>query len=71
MIAAIVAACQAGQQPPTELAEFLDKQAEQPLVAVLRRTLAGERDERALLTGLDELDAAIARETLGRLEQPA
>jgi hypothetical protein len=75
VIAAIAAVCQAGQEPPAELAEFLDKQAKQPdwaaLVAVLRRILAGERNESALLTGLDTIDTAIARETLGRLEQPA
>jgi tetratricopeptide (TPR) repeat protein len=74
-IAAIAVACQAGQEPPAELAEFLDEQAKQPdwasLVAVLRRILAGERDEAALLTSLDPVDTAIARETLGRLEQPA
>jgi hypothetical protein len=31
------------------------------MVAVLRRFLAGERDEPALLAGLDEIDTAIAR----------
>ncbi len=71
VIAAIAAACQACQQPPRELAEFLDEQANQPdwaaLVAVLRRLLAGERDRSALLTGLDPIDTAIARETLRRL----
>jgi hypothetical protein len=40
-------------------------------VSVFRRILAGERDEAALLTGLDPIDTAIARETLARLEQPA
>jgi len=66
VIAAIVAACQTGQGPPAELAEFLDKQAKQPdwaaLVAVLRRILAGERDAAALLTGLNPIGTAIARE---------
>jgi hypothetical protein len=36
------------------------------LVAVLRRILAGERDE-SLLDGLDPIDTAIAGETLTRL----
>jgi len=76
VIAAIATVCQAGQEPPpADLAEFLDEQANQPdwtpLVAVLRRILAGERDEAALLTGLDPTDTAIARETLARLEQSA
>jgi hypothetical protein len=75
VIAAIAAASQTGEEPPAELAEFLDEQANQPdwaaLVAVLRRILAGERDEAALLTGLDPVDTAIASETLGRLEQRA
>jgi hypothetical protein len=75
VIAAIVAACRTGQQPPPELAEFLDEQANQPdwaaLAAVLRRILAGDHDESALLAGLDPVDTAIARETLRRLEQPA
>jgi hypothetical protein len=75
VIAAIAAVCQTGQAPPAELAEFLDEQAKQPdwadLAAVLQRILAGERDEAALLTGLDPIDTAIARETLRRLEQPA
>jgi tetratricopeptide (TPR) repeat protein len=75
MIAAIAAACQAGPQPPAELSEFLDEGAKLPdwsaLVAVFRRILAGERDQSALLTGLDPVDTAIARETLARLEQPA
>jgi hypothetical protein len=56
------------------VAEFLDEQAKQPdwaaLAAVLRRILAGACDEAALLTGLDPIDTAIARETLRRLEQP-
>ena len=71
MIAAIAAACQAGQQPPAELAGFLDEGAKRPewsaLFAVLRRLLAGERDQSALLTGLDPIHTAIARETLRRL----
>jgi hypothetical protein len=75
VIAAIATVCQVGQQPQADLAEFLDEQAKQPdwtsLVALLRRILAGERDEDALLTGLDPVDTAIARETLGRLEQQA
>ena len=75
VIADIATACQTGQEPPAELAEFLDEQAKRPdwaaLVAVLRRILAGERDEATLLTGLDPIETAIARETLGRLEQPA
>jgi hypothetical protein len=74
-IAAIAAACQADQEPPADLAEFLDEQANQPdraaLAAVLQRILAGERDEAALFAGLDPIDTAIARETLGRLEQQA
>ena len=72
VVAAIATVCQAGQEPPAKLAEFLDQQGEQPdwsaLVAVLRRILAGERGE-SLLEGLDEIDAAIARETLARLTQ--
>jgi hypothetical protein len=74
---ALACECQASQQPPAELAEFLDEGAKLPdwsaIVAVLRRILAGERDETALplLTGLDPVDTAIARETLRRLEQAA
>jgi hypothetical protein len=75
MIAAVAAACLPGQQPPAELAEFLDEGAKLPdlsaLFAVFRRLLAGERDQSALLTGLDPISSAIARETLRRLEQPA
>jgi hypothetical protein len=75
MIAAIAAVCQAGQEPPAELAEFLDEGAKRPgwapLITVLQRILAGERDEAALLSGLDPADTAIARETLRRLEQQA
>jgi CHAT domain len=75
MIAAVAAACLPGQQPPAELAEFLDEGAKLPdlsaLFAVFRRLLAGERDQSALLTGLDPISTAIARETLRRLEQPA
>jgi hypothetical protein len=75
VIAAIAAVCQTGEQPPPQLAEFLDEGAKRPewsaLVAVLRRLLAGERDQSALLAGLDPVDTAIARETLRRLEQQA
>jgi len=75
MIAAVAAACQAGQQPPPELAEFLNEGAKLPdwsaLVAVLRRILAGERDQSALLADLDPVHTAIASETLRRLDQPA
>lgn len=39
------------------------------LVAALRRILAGERGEPALLAGLDEIDTTIARETLSRITQ--
>jgi len=74
-IAAIATVCQAGEEPPPELAESLDEQAKRPdwtsLIAVLRRILAGERDEAALLTGLDPIDTAITREILGRLERRA
>jgi len=70
MIADIVAACQAGQEPPADLLEFLDESAGNPgwaaLAAVLRRVLAGERGE-PLLDGLDPIDTAIARELLARL----
>ena len=73
LIATIVGVCQDGQELPAELAELLDAQASQPdwtaLVAVLRRILVGERDEAALLAGLDPIDTAVARETLGRLQQ--
>jgi hypothetical protein len=75
VICAVVTVCQARQEPPAELAGFLDAQANQPgwaaLGAVLHRILAGERDQSALLTGLDPIDTAITRETLRRLEQPA
>jgi len=70
VIAGIVAACQAGQEPPADLLEFLNEYAENPdwaaLAAVLRRVLAGERGD-PLLDGLDPIDTAIARETLTRL----
>ena len=75
MIAAVAAAGQADQQPPPELAEFLNEGAKLPdwsaLVAVLRRILAGERDQSALLADLDPVHTAIASETLRRLDQPA
>ena len=71
-IAVIAAVGQPGQEAPAELHQLLGELAEQPdwaaLVAVLRRILAGERGE-SLLDGLDEIDTAIARETLARLEQ--
>jgi hypothetical protein len=55
------------------LAHGLDELAESPdwaaLVAVLRRILAGERGD-ALLTGLDPIDTAIAREVLTRIAAP-
>jgi hypothetical protein len=73
VIAAIATACQPGHQPSPELTAFLDERAKQPdwsaLVAVLRRILAGERAEAALLPSLDEIDTAIARETLSRIAQ--
>ena len=73
VIAAIAAACQPGQQPPADLLQFLDRVGKEPdwatLVAVLRRILAGERDEASLLDGLDPVDTAIARETRSRLAQ--
>jgi hypothetical protein len=72
VIAAVAAVSQSGQEAPAELLQFLDEQAKRPdwaaLVGVLRRILAGERGE-SLLDGLDPVDAAIARETLARLEQ--
>jgi uncharacterized caspase-like protein len=72
VIAAISTACQVGQQPPSNLVEFLDEAAKRPdwaaLAAVLGRILAGDRDQSALLTGLDPINTAIARETLARLE---
>jgi hypothetical protein len=74
VIADVIAACQAGQEPPADLLEFLDKRAKDPdwvaLAAVLHRILAGERGE-PLLDGLDPIDTAIARETLARLTWPA
>jgi CHAT domain len=73
VIAAIAAVCKVGQASPADLAGFLDEQAKQPdwtaLIPVLRRILAGERDEPTLLAGLDEIDTAIARETLSRIAQ--
>jgi hypothetical protein len=70
VIAAIAAACRAGQEPPPDLLEFLEESAKKPgratLAAVLRRILAGERGE-PLLDGLDLIDTAIVRETLIRL----
>ena len=70
VIAGIAAACQAGQEPPAGLLEFLDESAGNPdwaaLAAVLRRVLDGERGD-LLLDGLDPIDTAIAREILTRL----
>jgi hypothetical protein len=70
VIAAITAACRAGQEPHPGLLEFLEESAKKPgratLAAVLRRILAGERGE-PLLDGLDLIDTAIVRETLTRL----
>jgi hypothetical protein len=75
VIAVIAAACQPGQTAPPELLRFLDRQAKVPswgvLVAALRRILAGERDEPALLGGLDPIHTVIVRETLDRLAAPA
>jgi tetratricopeptide (TPR) repeat protein len=72
VIAAIAAACQPGQEASAELLQFLDGGAKErgwaPLAAVLRRILDGERGD-SLLGGLDEISAAIARETLARLGQ--
>jgi tetratricopeptide (TPR) repeat protein len=71
-IAAIVAACQPGQEASVELIQFLDETAEQPdwaaLIAVLRRVVARERGE-SLLNGLNAVHMAIIRETLARLGQ--
>lgn len=73
VIAAITTACQPGQAAPQELLQFLNEQATSQewsaLVAVLRRIVAGERAEADLLTGLDEIDTAIVRETLSRIHQ--
>jgi tetratricopeptide (TPR) repeat protein len=73
VIAVVAAACQPGQEAPPDLLEFLDERAGTPdwaaLAAVLRRILAGERDE-SLLGGLDHIDTAIAQETLARLAKP-
>jgi tetratricopeptide (TPR) repeat protein len=74
VIAVIAAICQAGQDAPAELLQFLDMQAKAPdwtpLVFVLRRILAGQRGD-PLLAGLDPVDTAIVRETLARLGQQA
>ena len=71
VIAAIAAACKPGQQPTPGLRQFLDEQAKEPdwatLIPVLRRILAGDRDEASLLNCLDPVDTAIARETLSRV----
>jgi hypothetical protein len=72
VIAASAVACQAGQGASAEFLEFLDGQAKAPgwaaLAAILRRIVDGERGD-SLLDGLDEIDAAIARETLARIAQ--
>ena len=71
MIAAIATACQPGQEAPAELIQFLDELAMAPdwaaLAAVLRRILAGSAAKPS--NGLDEIDTAVARETLAHLEQ--
>jgi hypothetical protein len=73
VITAIASACQPGQAAPPELLQFLNEQASgqdwAPLVSILHRILAGERAEPDLLTGLDEIDTAIVRETLSRIHQ--
>jgi hypothetical protein len=74
VIAAIATACQAVQTPPPELTEHLDEMSRRPdwsaLTAVLRRILAGDRDEATLTAGLDNIDTAIVRETLSRIAEP-
>ncbi len=70
-VTAIATACRTGQQPPAELLEELDNLANSAdwsaLAAALRRILSGERAEATLLTGLDPIDTAIAREILARI----
>jgi hypothetical protein len=72
VIAAIAAACQPGHEAPPDLLQFLDEHSKTqdwaPLVAVLRRILDGERGD-SLLEGLHPIHAAIARETLVRLNR--
>jgi hypothetical protein len=72
VIAAIAAACQPGQEASAELLQFLDERAKEPawaaLTIVLRRILDGERGD-SLLDGLHPIHAAIARETLARLDR--
>lgn len=70
VIAEIVAAANGDREITTTLEPHLDQLGSQDdwaaLVPVLRRIIAGERDD-ALLTGLDPIDTAIVREVLTRL----
>lgn len=70
MIVAVVAA-QDGEPIYEHVATALDQLAEitdwGALVAALRRIIAGERDEPALLVGLDSTGTAIVREVLSRI----
>lgn len=69
-ITALVTAVTTGHTP-TELADTLDQLGATTswaaLVAALRRVLAGERDRKHLLTGLDDIGTAILTATLDRL----
>jgi hypothetical protein len=70
VIAAVVATTEGDEDTAAGLQPLLDQLGATDdwaaLVAVLRRILAGERGEH-LLTGLDPVDTAIARETLRRV----
>ncbi|HLT12031.1 MAG TPA: hypothetical protein VK028_14720, partial [Micromonosporaceae bacterium] len=70
-IDALVDAAGGDEQAAADVDDLLDDLATaddwRALAGTLRRILAGERDLRALLTGLDPADTAIVRATLDRL----
>ena len=67
----VVAAARGDQTAKATLTPLIDQLAANPdwaaLVAVLRRILAGERDQPALLANLDDIDTAITTHTLHQL----
>jgi hypothetical protein len=71
VLLAIVAADGGDQEAGQQAREFLDEAAHDQgwadLAKVLRRVLDGERDEEALLVGLDPIDTAIASRLLNAL----
>ncbi|MEE6260917.1 CHAT domain-containing protein [Plantactinospora sonchi] len=72
-ISVVVAAARGDEAADAELRPFLDNLAGTQdwlaLAAVVRRIVAGERDEGPLLDGLDQIDSAIVRAILTALDE--